>query len=64
MATLPFDCEVVLTCAVCGEESTASLAGADRWSIRVGRDVCPPCNEQEGVVERLKRLAAPLEGKP
>jgi hypothetical protein len=47
-AFLPLDAEVVLTCADCGEPSTADVSGAQRWTLRRVSaqrlvDVCPCC---------------------
>lgn len=49
-AHLPLDAELVLTCAICGEPSTADVHGADGWRVlraAPGRqrlvDVCPRC---------------------
>lgn len=48
-ATLPLDAELVLTCADCGEPSTASVHGTSGWVLRrvPGRgrleDICPHC---------------------
>lgn len=33
IATLPLGSEVVLTCKVCGAQSSDSLAGADGWVL-------------------------------
>jgi hypothetical protein len=47
-ALLPFDGELVLTCADCAEPSSASLSGSDGWTLRRVSaqrlvDVCPRC---------------------
>jgi hypothetical protein len=47
-ALLPFDAELVLTCADCGEASTASLGGVEGWTLRRVSaqrlvDICPCC---------------------
>jgi hypothetical protein len=49
-AHLPLDAELVLTCAICGEPSTADVRGTDGWRVVraiPGRrrliDVCPRC---------------------
>lgn len=49
IATLPLGAELVLTCADCGEPSSASVQGTSGWVLRraPGRahlqDVCPCC---------------------
>lgn len=47
-ALLPLDAELVISCADCGEASTADVRGADGWSLRRVSaqrlvDVCPRC---------------------
>lgn len=48
MAALPLDGELVLTCYVCAEPSTADVRGTDGWALERVRtkrlvDVCPRC---------------------
>lgn len=59
IATLPLGAELVLTCADCGEPSTASLHGTSGWVLRrvPGRgtlqDVCPCCAPRRHAVRVL-----------
>ena len=61
VATMPLEGELVLTCADCGEPSTASLAGADGWTLRRVSaqrlvDVCEACSGRAG--RSIKATAA------
>jgi len=51
MAALPFGCELVLTCYVCEEPSSADVRGVDGWALERVRskrlvDVCPRCQRR------------------
>lgn len=58
-AFLPLGSELVLTCRVCGAQSSDSLAGADGWTVgqleshiyqgshKVLFDLCPCCTPKK-----------------
>lgn len=56
---LPLGSELVLTCRVCGAQSTDSVYGADGWTVskalpwsNVLFDLCPCCTPKKRRVRR------------